>query len=448
MKGAKLTHGFGACQRRRALPSPFPCVNLVASAPLETVLPPSADSARNPAAGPVAEDAARPVTTARWLGYRVCEGLWRLLVQLMRVMPPGPFRRLCTPILKMLVLCAVSRRRIVAVMDAAFGDSWTPAAKRGLAKGVQQRMAENVLDCLVQMGYPERLREVLDIRGIEHLEAALAKGRGVIALGFHLGNFFLAAAAMGVAGHPVHSLMRFLDDERLTDLVRRHSRSFHTELIPSLPRRRAVGSILAVLRDNGIVVMLADNLKRGELETTLFGQPVRTARGSVSLALRTRAAVVPVYLVRGGDGGLQLVIEPEMEMARTGDLAADLAANTERIMGLLEDTRAPLPGPVVLAHGQAGAGISWRREPAGGAEGRCLRPPEGNGRVFPWSPSIPLDSRFRGDDGADAGMTRSGHGRQRSYSCKADPRVPGGAVSRADPIGRTCSPGCPSCPAS
>ena len=300
-------------------------------------MPPPADSARNPAAGPVAEDAARPVTTARWLGYRVCEGLWRLLVQFMKVMPPGPFRRLCTPLLRMLVVCAVSRRRIVAVMDAAFGDSWTPAAKRGLAKGVQQRMAENVLDCLVQMGYPDRLREVLDIRGIEHLEAALAKGRGVIALGFHLGNFILLTAAMGVAGHRVHGLMRFFDDERLMDLVRRHSRSFHTVLIPSLPRRRAVGSILAALRDNRIVVMLADNLKRGELETTLFGQPVRTARGFVSLALRTRAAVVPVYLVRGGDGRLQLVIEPEMEMARTGDLAADLVANTKRIMRLLEE---------------------------------------------------------------------------------------------------------------
>ena len=87
----------------------------------------------------------------------------------------------------------------------------------------------------------------------------------------------------------------------------------------------------------GTVLMLADNLKRGELETTLFGQPVRTARGAVSLALRTRAPVLPVYLVRGYSGRLRLVIEPEMEMERTGDLGADVAANTGRIMRLLED---------------------------------------------------------------------------------------------------------------
>ena len=303
----------------------------------ERVLPRSADTAREPSDRPVAEPAAAPVTTARWMIFRVWEGLWRLLVRVLRVTPPDRFKCLFTPLLKPLVLCAVPRRRIVALMDAAFGDSYTPAAKRGLAKGVQRRIVENALDCIVQMGYPERLRGVLDVRGREHLEAALAKGHGVIALSFHLGNFALLSAAMGAAGYPVHFLVRFPDDERLMNLMLHHSRSFFTELMPSLPRRQAVKRILAALRDNGIVLMLADNLKRGELETTLFGQPVRTARGVVSLALRTRATVLPVYLVRGHSGGLQLVIEPEMEMVRTGELGADVVTNTDGIMRLLED---------------------------------------------------------------------------------------------------------------
>ena len=300
-------------------------------------MPQSAHTARQPAGQSVTKQATRQVSPLQWLAYRVWEGLWRLLVRVMRMMPPLWFMRLAAPVLRSLAVCAVSRRRIVAVMDAAFGDMYTPAAKRGLARGVQHRIAENVLACLVQMGYPERLRGVLDVDGREHLETALAKGRGTIALSFHLGNFLLLAAAMGVAGHRVHSLMRFLDDERLTKLVLHHSRSFFTELIPSLPRREAVKRILGTLRDNGTVLMLADNLKRGELETTLFGQPVRTARGAVSLALRTRAPVMPVYLVRGHAGRLCLVIEREMEMERTGDVAADLATNTGRIMRLLED---------------------------------------------------------------------------------------------------------------
>ena len=300
-------------------------------------MPPSAENDREPSKSRVTGAGARPVTITRRLIFRVWEGLWRFLIQVLRVTPPDRFKRLFTPMLTLLVRCAVPRRRIIAVMDAAFGDSYTLAAKRGLAKGVQRRIVENALDCLVQMGYPERLRGVLDIQGQENLDAALAKGRGVIALSFHLGNFVLLSAAMAAAGCPVHTLTRFLDDERLNNLVLHHSRSFFTELMPSLPRREAVKNILGTLRNNGAVMMLADNLKRGELETTLFGQPVRTARGFVSLAFRTGATVLPVYLVRGHSGGLQLVIEPEMEMVRTGEMGADLITNTDRIMRLLED---------------------------------------------------------------------------------------------------------------
>ena len=299
-------------------------------------MPPSVEGRREPPGGSSSDAAARPVTTGRWLLYRVGEGLWRLLLWVLRVMRPDRFKRLFTPFLGALVRCVVASGRIVAVMDAALGDSHTPAAKHALARGVQETMAENVVDCLVQMGAPEVLEGRLDIHGQEHLQAALARGRGVIALGFHLGNFVLLPAAMAIADHPVHGLIRFLDDRRLMDLVRHHSRAFHVELIPSLPRRDAVKRILSVLRENGIVLMLADNLKRGELEATLFGRPVRTARGFVSLALRTNAAVLPIYLVRADSGRLQLVIEPEMEMVRTGEMGADLAANMSRILGTLE----------------------------------------------------------------------------------------------------------------
>ena len=300
-------------------------------------MPPSVESRRAPPGGASGDADSRPVTAGRWLLYRVGEGLWRLLLRVLRVMRPDRFKRLFTPLLGALVRCVVPSRRIVAVMDAALGDSHTPAARRALAGGVQETMAENIVDCLVQMGAPEVLEGRLDIHGREHLQAALARGRGVIALGFHLGNFVLLPAAMEVAGHPVHGLIRFLDDRRLMNLVHRHSRAFHVELIPSLPRRDAVKRVLSVLRHNGIVVMLADNLKRGELEATLFGRPVRTARGFVSLALRTNAALLPIYLVRAGSGRLKLVIEPEIEMVRTGEMGADLAANMDRVLRLLEE---------------------------------------------------------------------------------------------------------------
>ena len=46
--------------------------------------------------------------------------------------------------------------------------------------------------------------------------------------------------------------------------------------------------------------------------------------------------MLPVYVIRNDTGGLDLVIEEEMKLTRSGDLRADVQANTDRIMERLE----------------------------------------------------------------------------------------------------------------
>ncbi len=278
-----------------------------------------------------------PLPTRHRVFFRVCTGLVHVLLWLLRRTSAERFGRFARPVVRTFVSLAVSRRRMTAIMDAAFGESCAPATKRGLAKGVQRQCADGIVDCLIHVGHPERLRGIVRIRGIDHLDAALRRGRGVIALGFHFGNFLLLGAALGLQGYAVHCLFRFLEDERFMELVRRHSRRFFAGLIPSIPARDAARKILAVLGGNDVVLILGDSLKRGELETRLFGRPVRSSRGAASLAIRSGAAVLPMHLVRGYAGEPELVIEEEMEMVRTGDLRRDVQANTDRFMERLED---------------------------------------------------------------------------------------------------------------
>ncbi|TMA10611.1 MAG: lysophospholipid acyltransferase family protein, partial [Deltaproteobacteria bacterium] len=101
--------------------------------------------------------------------------------------------------------------------------------------------------------------------------------------------------------------------------------------------RSAVKKSLEALKRNEIVFILGEHLKRGQIETRLFGQKVPSSRGPVSLALRSGAAVVPMYLIRNYDGGLHLVIEPEMVMSRNGSLFQDITDNTKQIVRYLED---------------------------------------------------------------------------------------------------------------
>lgn len=319
--------------------------------------------------------AAESGRSRQWFLYRSCEVVWHSFRWLLKALPAELFQRMATPAIRAIIFFAVPKRRIVKVLDAAFGQSYATATKRGLARGIQQHFTASVVDCLLQLRHPNRLRANLQIEGREHLDAALAQGNGVIALSFHMGNFLLVGASLTLEGYRTHSLFRFFGDARIMALVHRDSGAFFSSLIPSLPRRHAVKQILEALKANETVVILADNLKRGEIETTLFDQPIRSARGPISLALRSGAAVLPMYLIRDYGGGLKLVIEPEMELARTENLNSDIAINTRRVIHHLENLIRRYPDQW---HWLTVKMRPVKRQPD---TPRQLDTPQGNGRV-------------------------------------------------------------------
>ncbi|HEY1375078.1 MAG TPA: hypothetical protein VGH50_21575 [Candidatus Binatia bacterium] len=270
------------------------------------------------------------------LAYRAIELLFVAFRFFIRCLPADTFRRLAAPAVGLVVRILIPRRRIVKNLHAAFGRSYSAATKAGLARGVQDNFARGVMDCFLQLADPERARRKIAIEGIEHLEAALAKGNGVIALGAHIGNFVLVGTRLGMESYSVSTLFRVPDDERLRALIERHLRFFHQQVIPSRPRRPAIRAMAEKLKRNEIVFILGDNLKQGKVEGSLFGRRVYTPRGPASLALRTGAALVPMYLVRNYNGKLTLMIEPELLLIRNGSVYEDVSGNTRRIVGYLE----------------------------------------------------------------------------------------------------------------
>lgn len=271
-----------------------------------------------------------------WVLYRILETTFFALLGLIKVLPLDLFRRLSAPFIRALIYFLIPRRRILKNLNAAFGQRYSPATKRGIAKGVQEHFVKNLMDCFFQLGHPEYVRKVATIEGLENLDSALAKGRGVIALGAHIGNFVLVGARLGVEGYRFSTLFRLPREKRITRIIQRYLPCFHQQIIPSRPRRLAVGKILDALKKNEIVFVLGDNLKRGRVETFLFGQRVPSPRGPVSLALRSGAPILPVYLVRNYEGGLQLVIEPEIFLSRNGSLSRDITQSTQQIVQHLE----------------------------------------------------------------------------------------------------------------
>ena len=272
----------------------------------------------------------------RRLLYRLCEGTFFFFYTLARLLPLSSFRKVARPLLQLFILLVVPKRRIIRNLTAAFGQSYSAATKSGIARGVQTHFVENLLDCLTQLIKRDYARQAIDIEGIENLEVALKKGKGVIALGAHIGNFVLLGTRIGLEGYRFHTLFRIPADDGVKRIIARYLPSYHQSVIPSLPRRTAVRKILEALKRNEIVYILGDNLKKGRIDALLFGQHVPSPRGPISLALRSGAPIVPIYLIRHYHGRMRLVIEPEIELARGINLAAAVAENTRFVVGYLE----------------------------------------------------------------------------------------------------------------
>ena len=228
-----------------------------------------------------------------------------------------------------------------------------------------RKTLRNVFCDLVEIGRalsrpPEELREEIPFVGEEHLKAALAKGHGVIVLSAHLGNFFLLGSRLAIEGYPAYVLVNPPKSRSLREIFDHYRLKIGQRTIPARPRQAAFGEMVRVLRENRIAIVIADEYRSGEgIFAPFFGRTVLARRGPATLALRTRAAVIPATLARGAGNKLTLIIEPEIKMSRSGNIQTDVRDNTVRITQWVER--------IVRAHPDQWnwMNVRWQEPPAG-----------------------------------------------------------------------------------
>jgi len=185
----------------------------------------------------------------------------------------------------------------------------------------------------------DQLRARIALVGRDHLDAALAKGNGVLLLSAHLGNFFLVGARLAVEGYPSFVLVNQPREGRFAKLMDDYRLRVRQPTIHARPRREALRELQGVLRQNQVVVVIADEFRQGSgVKVAFFGGSVIARRGPVTLALRTGAAIVPACLVRQPNDSLKLIIEPELDLDRSGKGSAQISENTVRMTQWLERT--------------------------------------------------------------------------------------------------------------
>ncbi|HUK52451.1 MAG TPA: lysophospholipid acyltransferase family protein [Candidatus Binatia bacterium] len=206
---------------------------------------------------------------------------------------------------------------------------------------------------------PESIRQIITIDGAEHYAAAKARGKGLIYLTGHMGAWELAPFAQAMAGHPLHFLVRPVQNPRVNALVDRYRSLAGNRTID---KNEAVREMLRILRENGDVGVLMDvnsSLEEGVF-VPFFGVPACTSSGVARIALRTDCAVLPGYVYWAQqERRYHLRFDPALELVRSGDAEADVVANTARFVQVFECYARRFPDQWLWVHKR------WKTRPPG-----------------------------------------------------------------------------------
>ncbi len=176
----------------------------------------------------------------------------------------------------------------------------------------------------------ENLPVLVEFDGLEHLDRALERGKGVILPVPHVGNERLHHIALAVKGYPMAVISsQYKDHGPYARKIKLDaSRRFHDVGHPG-----DVKWLLKMLRENKVLQVASDAQADGSgVLVELLGRRLLLPTGWVRLAQMTGAAVFPSALLRQADDRHRLVILPEFELSREKDRHRNLEENVQRYM--------------------------------------------------------------------------------------------------------------------
>jgi len=209
---------------------------------------------------------------------------------------------------------------------------------------------------------PENLLEIIDRDGFEYLAAAKQAGRGIILFTGHVGAWELSSFALSLFGHPLSFLVRRIDNPKIEAMIDRARTHLGNRTIDKRSAAREMMEILRAGETLGILVDL-NTLDREGIFVDFFGRPASTTFMVAKLALRTGAAVLPVFAPWDKERGCFLLkVDPPLLIERTGNEQEDVRRLTQQYTRIVEDYVRRYPDQWLWIHRR------WKTRPPGEPE--------------------------------------------------------------------------------
>lgn len=232
---------------------------------------------------------------------------------------------------------ADKRHRLVTQsnLKKVWGEKKSPQELERIARDCFTNIGLSVADiCRSSCLNKDNINQFTEVIGLENLDNALKRGKGVIAIGGHFGIWEILGVSMALRGYPCSAVVRPLDNVYLNGLVENY-RTRHGNKV--IHKKQALRKVLKCMRNNEIVSMIMDQntAKREAVYSTFLGHPCYTLVAPVVLATKTNCALLPIFGVRQEKSKHKIFIEPEVVLEQTNDKERDLQVNTQKLNDII-----------------------------------------------------------------------------------------------------------------
>ena len=251
------------------------------------------------------------------------------------------------------------RRNVVERQIAGAFPELSPPEVVELARKSYEHLGRSAIETalLAGLGQAGVLRLVSEVENWNVVESARSRGKGMIIVAGHLGNWELSAAYMAARGVPLDVIVRKMGNPFFDKYLNQTREKIGMNVVYDA---QAVRQTPRALRDGRAVGFVADQGVLGLASTFVpfFGRPAKTPRGAGVFALRFGAPVVFVAALRKPDGSYLVGFE-EIPVIETGDREKDVDGVVLRFTQVLEKWVRRAPEQYFWHHRR------WRRQPPG-----------------------------------------------------------------------------------
>jgi lauroyl/myristoyl acyltransferase len=181
------------------------------------------------------------------------------------------------------------------------------------------------------------------IDGLEHIDQAVAGGRGMVIALPHMGNWDAAGHWLCTRGYRITAVAEVLKPRPAYELFFRHRRALGINIVPLSDGRRTGDILVRLLSQNHVITLVADrDLTRRGVEVEMFGARRLLPAGPAYMALATKTPLCVAAVFTTAEGW-HCRINPPVQIERTGAMRGDVTALTHRIAAQFERFIASAP---------------------------------------------------------------------------------------------------------